>query len=230
VQCSLFSLSSYGIILRCDLWSKPKNQRQFLDTGPVLEPVDRQRPETSGGRGNWFQQMENSTKSLTSLLSLPSSKFSSFKAFKFPKLSQLVVDTDDDDVPPPVPPKEPYYSFNNRSTNNIPSNMAHRARKPSASSPAPNRSTLSLASFNSAGTQDTSAPTRKSSRGSPVATLGKTLLRLTRRSPKSSKEPEGQTRAPDDNISLPWNFSVRVLLSYSLSHSYVHLLAQHSCR
>lgn len=160
--------------------------------------------------------------------SAKNSRFSTLKVFNFSSSSSSATtasfdehdeyDNDDDDaLPPPPPPKDPYYLYNRSLSSLSPdpqgspspnSPQAQYARRPS---PGPSNSAMSLSAGYATSPPLLDAPASVGRKG--TSTFGKGLFKFGRRSPKGSDNAdlESLKGQDDDNISLPWNFSVSTL-------------------
>jgi p21-activated kinase 1 len=166
-----------------------------------------------------------------------SSRFSSLKVFKFSK-------GNDNKLPPPPPPKDEYYLRNKSMASLLPDNQSLAPSSPlspnqpyqyggAQPSPDANRSTMSLASSAASGISSPplESKSRPQSRGKERALA---FLKFGKRSPRSPstsrKESEEGEAVPDEGISMPWNFQVRLIHCTSSSvGQHFHSIAQHSC-
>ena len=162
-----------------------------------------------------------------------SSRFSSLKVFKFSK-------GNDNRLPPPPPPKDEYYLRNRSMASLLPDNQSLAPSSPlspnqpyqyggAQPSPDANRSTMSLASSVASGISSPpiESKSRPQSRGKERALA---FLKFGKRSPRSPsttrKESEEGEAAPDEGISMPWNFQVRRIHCISSTVSqHLHSLA-----
>jgi hypothetical protein len=148
------------------------------------------------------------------------SRFSTLNVFK------LAVKHDNSDKgPPPLPPKDPYWLYSNRSLASLAIPMSPRSRNQSSPSPGPSQSSLSLTSSVHSLTPSLAESSAAGRRKEAIKTgFGKAIQKFGKRNPRSPNPPtspppdqDQDQHAPDDGISRPYNFQVR------LSHIAPHL-------
>lgn len=168
-----------------------------------------------------------------------SSRLSSFKMFKsFGKDTERSLGGDL--KPPPPPPKDPYYKYNNRSMASLSPDYLSLPNTPSTSSspgyslnppplPHPSSSSVSLVS-----TSAVSAVTAPDSTRGPKAKKSGFFKQFKRSSSKMSMRTQDSFECPpplpDDGVSLPWNFQVRLYTPILCDRLTLSRIASHPCR